>query len=85
MQAPKKVYRVLVRVPKTNEWDGPHLRQLSEISFRMGIAKGHYKVPRDRDWACGLIRDNGLAVFTAFAAFLAAIASIVAAVAALGE
>lgn len=49
------------------------------------IWRCHYKVPRDREWACGLIRDNGLAVFTAFAAFLAAIASVVAAVAALGE
>lgn len=85
MEAPRKVYRVLVRVPKTNKWDGPHLLPLSEIDFRMGIAKGYYKVPRDREWARGFIRDNGLAVFTAFAAFLAAIASIVAAVAALGE
>lgn len=85
MEAPRRVYRVLVRIPKTNKWDGPHLLPLSEISFRMGVAKGYYKAPRDREWACGLIRDNGLAVFTAFAAFLAAIASVVAAVAALVE
>lgn len=43
MEEPRKVYRVLVRVTETNKWDGPYLLPLSEISFRMGIAKGNYK------------------------------------------
>lgn len=85
MEAPKKPYRVLLRNNTTNKWEGPHWLPLSEIDFRAGIEKGHFKIPHDKKWVAGLIKDNGLAVFTAVAAFLAAIASIIAAIAALAD
>lgn len=60
MEAPRKVYRLLVRIPKTNKWDGPHLLPLSEIDFRMGIARDTTRCPATGSGHAGLSETTAL-------------------------
>ena len=58
METPRKVYRVLVRVPKTNnktnKWDGPHLLPLSEIDSVWGLQRDTTRRPATGSGHAGL-------------------------------